>query len=80
MSKTPDVFPVLKGAEFISTVVGVRPGISDGRPISGPVPGWGCLSIVSGHDRVGIMLSQVTGELIVDYVVTGDGSSESVDR
>ena len=74
VSKARDVFPVLKDAEFISATAGVRPGTPDGMPILGPVPGWGGLSIASGHDRVGIILSPVTGELIADYVVTGDDS------
>jgi glycine oxidase len=74
VSNAQDVFPVLKDAEFVSATAGVRPGSPDGMPILGPVPGWDGLSIASGHDHVGIILSPATGELIADYVVTGDGS------
>ncbi len=74
VSNARDVFPILKDAEFVSATAGVRPGSPDGMPILGPVPGWCGLSIASGHDHVGIILSPATGELIADYVVTDDGS------
>jgi glycine oxidase len=64
-------FPVLKDATFIGARAGVRPGSPDGVPIMGPVPGWEGISIASGHDQVGIMLSPGTGELMASYIAGG---------
>ena len=41
-------------------------------PIMGPIPGWEGLSIATGHDAVGIMLSPGSGELMANYIGTGD--------
>lgn len=64
-------FPVLRDAIFIGARAGVRPGSPDGVPIMGPVPGWEGVSIASGHDQVGIMLSPGTGELMANYIAGG---------
>jgi glycine oxidase len=66
-------FPLLKDAIFIGARAGVRPGSPDGVPIMGPVPGWEGLSIASGHDAAGIMLSPGSGELMANYI-TGGGA------
>ena len=65
-------FPALQDASFVSTKAGVRPGSPDDIPIMGPVPGWEGLSIASGHDRVGVTLSAGSGELMANYIGTGD--------
>ena len=65
-------FPALKDASFVSARAGVRPGSPDDIPILGPVPGWEGLSIASGHDRVGVTLSTGSGELMANYISTGD--------
>ena len=67
-------FPALRDASFLSARAGVRPGTPDDIPILGPVPGWEGLSIASGHDHVGVTLSAGTGELMADYISTGDSS------
>ena len=67
-------FPVLEDAAFVAARAGVRPGSPDGIPIMGPVPGWDGLSVASGHDHVGVMLAPRSGELMADYVATGDAS------
>ena len=41
----------------------------------GPVPGWDGLSVASGHDHAGIMLSPGSGELIADFIATGDATA-----
>ena len=67
-----NVFPILGEAEFVGTVAGVRPGSPDGVPLMGPVPGWEGLSVASGHDHAGIMLSSGSGELMADYIASSD--------
>lgn len=70
-----EVFPVLKDAVFVAGRAGVRPGSPDGVPIMGPVPEWEGLSVASGHDQMGIMLSPGSGELMANYISTGDVAS-----
>ena len=67
-------FPALQDASFLSARAGVRPGTPDDIPILGPVPGWDGLSIASGHDHVGVTLSAGTGELMANYINTGDST------
>ena len=67
-------FPTLKDAAFVGARAGVRPGSPDEVPIMGPLPDWEGLSIASGHDHVGIILSPGTGELMANYIATGDSS------
>ena len=65
-------FPTLGNAVFVGAQAGVRPGSPDGVPIIGPVPGWEGLSVASGHNSVGVILSPGTGQLIADYIDSGD--------
>ena len=67
-----DIIPDLKDAEFISATAGVRPASPDGVPILGPLPGWSGVSVASGHDHAGVMLSPATGHLMADFIVGGD--------
>ena len=68
------VYPMLRDAEFVGARAGIRPGSPDGMPILGPVPGWDGLSVASGHDHVGIILSPATGVDVADYIDSGDAS------
>ncbi len=68
------VYPMLRDAEFVGARAGIRPGSPDGMPILGPVPGWEGVSVASGHDHVGIILSPATGVDMADYIETGDAS------
>ena len=68
------LLPVLRDARFVEARAGVRPGSPDEVPILGPVPGWEGLSIASGHDHAGVMLAPATGEVMADYISTGDAS------
>jgi glycine oxidase len=72
LSEAVASFPILKDAVFVGARAGVRPGTPDDLPIMGPVPGWEGLSIVTGHDHVGIMLSPGSGELMANYIDTGN--------
>ena len=65
-------FPSLSDARFVGARAGVRPGTPDGLPIMGPVPGWEGLSVATGHDSVGVMLSPGSGELVANHISTGD--------
>ena len=64
-------FPALADATFVSGRAGVRPATPDGRPIIGPVPGIDGLTIATGHDAVGMMLSAGTAELVVQHLLDG---------
>ena len=66
------LFPGLAEASFVGVRVGVRPASPDGEPLLGPVPGTQGLSLATGHDHVGIMLSPATGEMMAEYLATGD--------
>lgn len=65
-------FPLLADAAFVAGRAGVRPATPDGRPIIGPAPGAEGLTIVTGHDAVGIMLSPGTAEMVVQYLLDGN--------
>ena len=74
MENAVSLLPALKDAGFVGARAGVRPGSPDDVPIIGPVPGWEGLSVASGHDAVGIMLSPGTGRLIAEYIRSGDAA------
>ena len=67
-------FPALADAAFVSARAGVRPATPDGRPIIGPVSALDGLTVATGHDAVGIMLSPGTAELVVNWLL--DGAAE----
>ena len=69
------MFPLLEDATFVGARAGVRPGSPDGSPILGPIPEWEGVSIASGHYILGIMLSPGTGELMANYISTGDAKA-----
>ena len=64
-------FPMLSDAVFVGGRAGVRPATPNGRPIIGPVSGVDGLTVATGHDAVGIMLSPGTAELVVNWLLDG---------
>ena len=66
------LFPVLAEAIFVQGRAGVRPVTPDGVPLIGPISGKEGLSVATGHDHVGIMLSPATGVMMAEYISTGD--------
>lgn len=70
-------FPMLADAAFVGGRAGVRPATPDGRPIIGPVPGVDGLTVATGHDAVGIILSPGTAELVVNWLL--DGATEPLE-
>ena len=65
-------FPNIRDARFVEARAGVRPGTPDDLPILGPIPGWEGLSVATGHDAVGVILSPGSGELMANYISSGD--------
>ncbi len=74
LSDATYILPALSDAVFIGARAGVRPGSPDDVPIIGPVPGWDGVSVATGHDSCGVMLSPGTAELMSNYIDTGDSS------
>ena len=72
LANAASIFPCLGNARFVEAHAGVRPGSPDDAPIMGPIPGWDSLSIATGHDWMGIMLSAATGLRMADYITEGD--------
>ncbi len=70
-------FPMLADAAFVGGRAGVRPATPDGRPIIGPVSGVEGLTVATGHDAVGIILSPGTAELVVNWLL--DGAAEPLE-
>ncbi len=50
---------------------GLRPCMSDGLPVLGPVPNHEGLFIATGHAMLGLTLGPVTGKLVAEYVIDG---------
>lgn len=57
--------------EFQSEWCGLRPCISDGLPVIGPVAGHRGLFIATGHAMLGLTLGPVTGKLISECILDG---------
>lgn len=68
MSAVTNIAPALADAALERTWTGLRPGSPTGHPWVGEVPGYPGLHVAVGHYRNGILLSPVTGNMIVDAV------------
>ena len=62
-------YPNLTQASFIAARAGIRPATPDNQPIIGPHPNIENLTIATGHDAIGIMLSPATAELTAQYIL-----------
>lgn len=65
------LLPALEHCSLQSSWAGVRPQTPDTRPILGMAPGWENVTIATGHNSVGILLSGITGYTIAEFIVTG---------
>jgi sarcosine oxidase subunit beta len=65
------VIPALRSVPVIRSFAGLRPYTPDGLPILGPVAGIEGFVMAAGHEGDGIALSPITGELIADWIATG---------
>ncbi len=63
--------PALQESALLKIWAGLRPRTPDTRPMLGPVAGWENVTLATGHNSVGIMLSAITGQLIAVYLLTG---------
>lgn len=63
--------PLLHQSRIENAWAGLRPKTSDGWPILGPVPHLANITLATGHNSVGIILSAITGQTIAEYLATG---------
>jgi len=64
--------PGITELEFTEAVARLRPGTPDNGPILGPVDGTdGGLILATGHFRNGVLLTPITADVIVSYLVDG---------
>ncbi len=65
------VLPGIEELPIVETWAGLRPSSPDDAPILGPsgLPG---LSYATGHHRNGILLAPVTGDLLTEYILSGE--------
>lgn len=63
--------PSLAESEAISQWSGLRPCTPNTRPLLGPAPNWENITIATGHNSVGILLSVITGELLAHTITSG---------
>src|SRR5579883_865469 len=63
--------PALEYSSVQTSWAGLRPRTPDTRPRLGPAPGWKNVTIATGHNSVGIILSGITGDTIAELIATG---------
>jgi glycine oxidase len=65
--------PGITELEFTEAVARLRPGTPDNGPILGPAAGPdGGLVLATGHFRNGVLLTPITADVIVSYLVSGE--------
>src|SRR5579885_129178 len=63
--------PQLATCEVKRSWAGLRPQTPDSRPILGPAPGWENVILACGHGGFGMLLSAITAQLLVEFLITG---------
>jgi glycine oxidase len=63
--------PSLKQSSIERAWAGLRPKTPDAWPILGPAPHWENVTLATGHNSIGIMLSAITGQTIAECVSNG---------
>ncbi|HZO73265.1 MAG TPA: glycine oxidase ThiO [Ktedonobacteraceae bacterium] len=63
--------PALEYGSVQTSWAGLRPRTPDTRPMLGTAPGWKNVTIATGHNSVGIILSGITGDTIAELIATG---------
>jgi glycine oxidase len=68
-----ELLPDVDELELTGTAVGLRPGSPDNAPLLGvvPTPGGRRVVVATGHYRNGVLLSPLTGALVVETLTTG---------
>ncbi len=62
--------PLLRQNSTEGVWAGLRPKTPDAWPILGPAPHWENVTLATGHNSIGIMLSAITGQTIAECVTT----------
>jgi glycine oxidase len=63
--------PALQASKRETAWAGLRPRTPDKGPILGAAPNWENVTLATGHNSVGIILSAITGKAIAEMVATG---------
>ncbi len=63
--------PALEHSALQATWAGLRPKTPDTLPILGAAPNWQNVTLATGHNSIGILLSAITGQTIAELVATG---------
>jgi glycine oxidase len=63
--------PALGRSSVEAIWAGLRPKTLDGQPILGAAPEWENVTLATGHNSVGVLLSAITGQTIAELVATG---------
>ena len=71
LDHTVSLVPALAGAEVERPQAGLRPETRSGLPILGRVPDIEGLALATGHYRVGVALSPITGRMVADHLIDG---------
>lgn len=66
------VCPGVMDSRIVTHITGLRPSSRDLLPIIGPIPGLEGAYIATGHRRLGITLSGITGELVSQLILQGE--------
>ena len=66
-----DLVPELEKARMMRSWAGLRPLSPDNQPLLGEVDGYSGLILATGHSRLGILTSAVSGKMVADLVTTG---------
>jgi glycine oxidase len=67
-----DVLPALRDTPLENAWAGLRPGVYDGMPYLGRLPGLANAFVAAGHFRSGLYLSTGTALVMADLI--GDGT------
>jgi glycine oxidase len=63
--------PLLRQSSTEGAWAGLRPKTPDAWPILGPAPHWENVTLATGHNSIGIILSAITGKTIAECVTNG---------
>jgi glycine oxidase len=69
MRRAAELVPELGNCEVVRHWAGLRPGVSDGVPFIGPLPGFDGLFINTGHFRNGVVMAPASARLLTDLVL-----------
>lgn len=65
------LLPALSQSALEAAWAGLRPKTPDNHPILGPLPEWENVTLAVGHNSVGIILSNITGQAIAQSIAAG---------